>query len=500
MDKNRVPVIVGAAQLTHREKTPTQLDPLRMMAEVSRMAAQDALLSDLPRVDTLYVVNCISKELKAPARDLSNLLRIEPAEAGYTLIGASAPQWLVNRVAERIYRGQTEVALICGAEAFYTHSEVPPMGHGMALYFSEDQASLAKRFAGDVRKPITDLELRYGLVLPVTLYALFENALRAHRGRSFEEHTAELSSFCARFSEIAARNPHAWFRQAKTAAELAAATDANRMIVYPYTKWMCSIMDVNQAAAVLLTSLAKAEALGVPRERMVFLRGAGEAEDSFIVSERPDLWASPSVADAVRQALGQGPISLDEVEFLDFYSCFPAAPRIAGETLGLSPADSRPLTVTGGMPYFGGPGNNYALHAICHVVERLRHSPRSFGLVQALSWFISKHAAGLYSGEPGQMPWKPQDSKAKARLYPRVRVVEKPQGAVRVESYALTYGRDGSPKSAVVFCRDAVGDRCLAAVDPEAGVLEQMAREEPIGRLGGISWDESESKNRFHFS
>jgi acetyl-CoA C-acetyltransferase len=499
MNKNKIPVLVGIAQLVRREKTVAQLDPLQMMAEASQAAVRDATLCDLAKVDTLYMVNCLSKNLSEPVRDLSNLLGIRPVETGYTGIGATAPQWFVNRAAERIFSGKSEMVLICGAEAFYTHEKIQSMAQTLDDYSVDDPSSRHSRFVGDVRRPLTNLEMHYGLVLPVAMYAIFENALRAHWKKSMSDHFEELSSFCANMSEIAARNPFSWSQKARSAGGVAAVEGENRMIVYPYTKWMCSNMIVNQAAAVVMTNLAKAETMGIPKGKMVFLRGCGDAEDVFLVSERPQLWASPSVADAVNLAIGQVPVSLDEVEYLDLYSCFPSAPRIVREMLQISPEDPRSLTVTGGMACFGGAGNNYSLHAICQMVEILRQNPEAFGLVQALSWFISKHSVGIYSSNPGKTLWTPHDSQKKTTPYPRVNVVKEAAGKGMVESYIVVYGREGQPNAATVLGRDENGSRFLARVRPEGGVIEQMTREEPIGRFGKVEHDTSTLTNWFYF-
>lgn len=499
MDKYKIPVLVGIAQLTHHEKTEEQLDPLQMMAEVSQAAAKDSTLGDLVKVDTLYIVNCLSKNLNEPVQLLSNLLGIHPVETGYTGIGATAPQWFVNRAAQKIFSGKSELVLICGAEAFYTRGKVQTMSHALSNYLECDPSSRQWRFVGDVRRPVTDLESRYGLVLPVTMYALFENALRAHWGKSMPDHLEELSSFCSSLAETAAHNPFSWAKKALSAKEIATAKGGNRMIVYPYTKLMCSNMNVNQAAAVVMTNLAKAEANGIPREKMVFLRGCCDAEDVFFVSERPQLWGSPSIVDAVNLALEQAHVSLDEVEYLDFYSCFPSAPRIVREMLRISPKDHRPLSVTGGMPYFGGPGNNYSLHAICRLVEILRQNPEAFGLVQALSWFISKHSVGIYSGNQGKTPWLPHDPQKKIVQYPRVNVVNEATGKGVVESYVVVYGREEQPNAATVLGRDENGNRFLASVKPDGGIIEQMTREEPIGRSGKVEYDASTLTNLFYF-
>jgi len=501
MDKNKIPVLIGVGQLTNREKTPGQLDPIKMMAEASRNASRDATLDNLIKVDTLYVVNCLSRFLKNPFEGLSRELNFSPTETGYTGIGATAPQWFVNRAAERIYRGSSELVLICGAEAFYTNGRPRSMEKAILDLLAVKRSDPDSRYIGDMRVPFSHLEEQYGLIAPVVVYSILENALRAHWKISIEDHFRELCFFCAQFSEVASRNPFAWTQKARSAEEIGTVNKTNRMITFPYTKLMCSNMIVNQAAALIMTSLGKAEALGIPKDKIVFFRGSGDAEDVWLVSERPNLWASPSVRVAVNQALSQIPLSIDEVEYLDFYSCFPCAPRITCEMLDISSEDSRPLTITGGMPAFGGPGNNYAMHAICQMVNKLRKNPESFGLVQALSWFISKHSVGVYSGNPGNKPWVPSNRghmKKKSQGYEPVNVVEEARGKSRVESYTVLYGRDGEPYEGIVIGRETSNNRFLAKVKPEKGLLGAMTREEIIGRRGKVEYDPSSATNWFY--
>jgi len=500
VDKNKIPVLVGIGQLIHREKTKDQMDPLKMMADAGRIAAEDAGIGNVTKVDTLYVVNCLSRSLENPCEALSEEIGCTPSETGYTGIGATAPQWFVNRTAERIYEGSSELALICGGESFYTHGKTRSL-HEATFDFVRECRSPSQHM-GDMRVPFSVFEEQYGLVMPLTMYSLMENALRAHWGESIEDHFRELCAFCAHFSEIASRNPFAWFRKARTASEIGRINETNRMVAFPYTKLMCSNMTVNQAAALVMTSLAKAEALGIAEDKMVFLRGCSDAEDIWLVSERPNLWASPSVRVAVNQALDQSSISIDDVAYLDFYSCFPCAPRVTREMLDISREDARPLTVTGGMPAFGGPGNNYALHSICQMVDKLRSDPDSFGLVQALSWFISKHSVGIYSGRAGEAGWRPPNNgriKRKGDKYQPVKLHKETSGKARVESYTVLYDRDGEPHAAIVIGRDESENRFLASVEPEKSIFEQMTREEIIGKRGKVKYDPATEKNWFYF-
>ncbi len=274
------------------------------------------------------------------------------------------------------------------------------------------------------------------------------------------------------------------------------------MVAFPYTKLMCSNMTVNQGAALIMTNLEKAESLGIPKDKIVFLRGFGDAEDVWLVSERPDMWASPSVRVAVNQALDHIHLSIDEIEFLDFYSCFPCAPRITREMLGISRKDSRPLTITGGMPAFGGPGNNYAMHAICRMVTQLREKPEAFGLVQALSWYVSKHSVGVYSGSPGEIT-RMHENKGRSGLkneeYKPVNVVTEARGKAKVESYTVLYDREGEPYAATVIGRGEDDNRFIAKIKPEKNVLEQMTREEIIGKRGRVEYDSKDALNWFYF-
>ncbi len=201
MNKKKVPVLVGVGQLVNREKTPDQMDPLKMMNQAVRIAAKDAGISSLGKIDTLYVVNCLSKVLKNPCEEFSERLDCTPAETGYTGIGATAPQWFVNRVAERIYKGSSELALICGAEAFYTHGKALSLYEAMLDFFGEDRTLGQSSYVGDTRLPYNALEEQYGLIMPLTMYILLWKTPCGHTGRCPWRIT---SGICV----LSARGPH----------------------------------------------------------------------------------------------------------------------------------------------------------------------------------------------------------------------------------------------------------------------------------------------------
>lgn len=486
---NRRPVIIGVGQCVHRPEDPSEIKmPLDLIEMAILRAEEDSGIKSLAqKVDTLCLVNIFSRPYDNPLSELSSRLRARPEHKAYTWMGATAPQWFVNRTAEKLFSGKARLGLICGGEAFYSR-RLETEGKGDMFeqwYFPPRKPWMA----GDLRDPLTDLELKYGLILPINIYPLFENALRYHHSLSIEDHVKELGEFCSAFSSIAAKNPYAWFKNGKTSDEIVGPSDTNRMVSFPYTKSMCSMMQVDQAAALFLTDVQTASELGVPRENWIYLLGSGDASDVWYVSERIDYYSSPSVKVAAHKAMEQGGVSLQEIDYLDLYSCFPSPPRVTQTTLGIPKHDPRPLTVTGGMPYFGGPGNNYSMHAICKMVELLRQDPAKIGLVQALSWFINKHSVGIYSGQAGPDRWSPippETYQAELDQLKGPPLVEEASGEATAETYTLFHDREGRPESATIIGRLDDGTRFLSKTEKDEGTLEAMMKQEFIGKQGKV--------------
>ena len=497
MGARRQPVIVGVGQVVNRTDDPhALLEPLEMMARAAERAAADA---EAPRclaeVDSITVVNVICWSYGDAPGALAARLGARPAETVYTSVGGNSPQWRVNVTADRIARGEVRLALIAGAEAM--HALRIARKHGVDLPWTPP--AQPKAMVGDTRMGSNEVELRHHARMPTRIYPLFENALRAHRGWDLERHRRFLAEFAARFAAIARDNPYAWFRDGKTATEIGTVTPANRMIAFPYPKFMNAIMDVDQAAALLLTDTETARTLAIPEEKWVYLWAGADGHDHWYVSDRVNYWSSPAIRLLTEEALTRQDVSVEGIRFFDFYSCFPCAPQITAEMLGLRLDDPRPFTVTGGLPYHGGPGNNYVTHAIATMVERLRTEPGSLGLVTGIGWYLTKHAVGLYASAPPPRPWaRPDPAAIQARLdaEPHPELVIEAQGRASVETYTVVHDRDGAPEVGILVLRLADGRRCWANVT-DGDVLDAMEREEFIGRPGRVRFHEPTGVNVF---
>ena len=266
-------------------------------------------------------------------------------------------------------------------------------------------------------------EISHSVFEAYLTFALFDNARRAHIGTGLDDHRAALGRIMSPMTEIAAGSPHAWFPVARGADEIATPTPDNRMVAYPYTKLMTAIMDVDMAAALVLASTEKADALGVPEERRVYLRGWGYAEDPAHVAGHPELWRSPAMAAAASAALAGAGIGTDDVAHLDLYSCFASSVCFALDALGIGPDDARAgaVTQTGGLPYHGGPGSNYMTHSLAAMAETLRDHAGSYGVVSGVGMHMQKHAYGVWSTDPGSgVVTDPEPYRAAAQPVPIV--------------------------------------------------------------------------------
>ena len=492
----RQPILVGVGQLTNRPAEPREVvEPLEMMALAARRAAGDAGIPHrLAEVDSLTVINVISRAYADPTGFLAARLGITAADRVYTSMGGNSPQWRVNETAERIARGEARLALIAGAEAMYGLQLARRAG--AKLDWAEAGAPAV---VGDNRWGNNDVEQRHHAQMPTNVYPLFENALRARRNWSIERHRSHLARLCARMAAVARDNPYAWFRDGKTADEIAAVGENNRMIAFPYPKFMNAIISVDQAAALLMTDVGTARALCIPERKWVYVRGCGDAFDHWFVSERVDFSSSPALRLAGQYALAQARLRIDQLDHFDLYSCFPCAVQIAAEMLGIPIDDPRPLTVTGGLPYHGGPGNNYSTHAVACMVERLRAQPGSSGMVTGVGWYLTKHAVGIYSSVPPDHPFARPDPKRYQHVvddeaHPALAVAGNGPGTV--ETYTVQHDRDGSPSVGIVVVRLADGRRCWATIG-DASTLERIEREEFIGQRGRVRHDATAQINVF---
>jgi len=489
-DPERIPVVIASGQALERTDL---VNPVDLMVR-----ACEAALADVPalrdRIDRLSVVDVMTKVGPAPATELATRLGLGPDTAPeVTTVGGNTPQWLVNRAASEIAAGSLSVTLIAGAEAIRSSRARRHRG----LPRDEGVSDLAADpVVGDDRPGYGAAELAIALLAPVHVYPLFETVLAARAGRNGPAQRAAIGELMAPFTDVAAAHPYAWFPERRTAGDIATPSADNRVVCEPYTKRMTAFLGSDQAAAIIVCSLGAARRAGVA-DRAVFVWSGAEAVDVRFVSARPDPGRSPAIRAAglalfaaATEAAGRT-IGVDDLDRMDLYSCFPSAVQMAAEALGLATDDPRGLTVTGGLPYFGGPGNNYTTHAIATLTDELRDgggTATRLGLATGLGWFVTKHALGIYGSTPPPAGFRRGDTSAAQSAIDSsaVDVVDGLDAPERATVVAATVWRDndGSAAGAPVIARLSDG-RHMAVSPADEAVVTAMGDTDLPGLIGG---------------
>lgn len=470
------PVLVGAAQLEQRIQAPEEgKEPIELMIDACRMAAEDAgCPALLAQANSVRVIRGWWR-YQNPAKALCEAFGNIRAQTAITPFGGNMVQSVVNRSALEIQSGEHEVIVITGAEC--GHSQARARRTGTKLKWRDLDGTPDLQIGEDT--PMSHpRELALNIVRPTHMYPIMELARRHHLGEGVAQHLRRISELWADFSAVAAENPHAWLRTARSAEEIRTPSPANRPVSFPYAKLMNSNNKVDQAAALIMCSERRAAALGADRAKWVYPWTGTDAHDHCFVSNRDNLYSSPAIRIAGGRALELAGLAPKELDMVDLYSCFPIAVQVAAAELGLSPTQR--LSVTGGLTFAGGPLNSYVMHSIARMVELLRTAPGKKGLISANGGFLTKHAFGIYSAAPPKQPFQYAAPQAEVDALPFRELAEDYRGGATVEGYAVIYNGEG-PHTAHIAARLDGGERAWANCR-DADVLEAMTREEFCGR------------------
>ncbi len=463
----RTPVLVAHGQVNHREAAQDNtLEPVDLMAAAAHQAADARVLAE---IDSIRVVNVLSVHYRDPALLLGHRIGAGTFSTRYSGIGGNVPQTLVNRACADIQQGRAEVVLVAGAEMWRTRTRL--RADGQRLAYTEQDESVALPEGSNENVPMAGAaEDRIQLDRPAYIYPLFEQALRVSTGESVDDHRRRVAELWARFNQVAVQNPHAWIRKPVAAEDISQPGPANRMISWPYTKLMNSNNMVDQGAALILTSAEAASRLGIPDDRWVFPYAGTDAHDTYAISERAELHRSPAIRIGGTRALELAGLGIDDMNYVDLYSCFPSAVQVAAAELGL-PADdaARPLTVTGGLTFAGGPWNNYVAHSIATMAGLLIANPGSRGLITANGGYLTKHSFGVYGTQPPKSEFRWEDTQSAVDSEPTRTAVTEWEGVGTVEAWTTPFDRDGRPEKAFLSVRTSDERRTLAVISRPVG-------------------------------
>jgi len=495
MISDNTPIIIGVGQVSERREDDDyqSLSPMDLAGNALANAIEDSGSDLAAYIDTIAAIRQfeISTNIAVapfgksnnPPRSIGKRVGANPKRAILEITGGQAPQKLVGELATDITDGKSELAAIVGSEAISTM---------LTLLKGDKKPDWSEESDGDIDdrgygvKGLFDRALiNNGLTGPITGYALFDNARRHRLGLSVNEYQSEIGTLYAPFTDVAHKNPHAASPKLLSPAEIAIASDKNRMISHPYLRHMASRDQVNQGAAIILSSVGKARELGIAEEKWVYIHASTNAKEASIM-ERSDLSSCASAVQVVQQALNiaghrdgnDAPLTMRDMCYLDLYSCFAFPIFTIMDAFNLNHDDKRGLTLTGGLPFFGGAGNNYSSHGIAEAVIRARRDPKAFALVGANGGAMSKYACGIYSTRPtswdtikrwDDMPDTP----------PSFEVADEYDGGAIIESYTIAPNKKGAV--ATIIARTSDDKRVAAMINQETDVMQRLSDDDAIG-------------------
>jgi len=491
---DNTPVLIGVGQITEKSADLNAASsPLQLMEQATFAAIGDAgLITDATKeIDAIVVVKSFREPMRNTPEALANLLGATSAQRWIIPDGGYGPQYLVNLFSQEIAHGKHQMVLMTGAEAMATGRKIVKSGQKIPWNIPSDSDP---DFLYAVPEMWNEHERLHGIWQASHVYPLFENALRHHLNRSIEDHQLAMGTLFSRLSEVAVRSPHAWFPVRRSPEDIAWPSESNRYVGWPYTKYMNAMNQINQSASVLLTSVGHARSLGVDPSRWVFLHGCADVTEIWDVTQRVNYHSAPAISILGRESLAMARINIEDITHIDLYSCFPSAVAIACRELGIPEDDPRDLTVTGGLAFHGGAGNNYVMNSIAAMADQLREDPGTYGLVTANGGYLSRHSAGIYSTLPPEGPWQRPDPvfyQQEIDALDSPVFTESPDGKAAIETYSVVFGRDNHPDFGIVIGRlgsnPETGTRFISRVTPDTDVLMDMTQSDYIGRVGKVS-------------
>ncbi|TFF93423.1 MAG: hypothetical protein EU543_03670 [Promethearchaeota archaeon] len=489
------PILISGAQYTHRKSIKERLDPLTLMVKSAEKAFNINNSENLKEfIDALYMVNINSWSYQDAPGELSEILHLNPNEKTYLSDGGNTPQMLVNRAARRIYDGKKKCILIIGGEASYSVYQAKKG----RIKLSWPKKADPDYMEGQIWHGTNKFENKYNLIIPPYSYALFETAYRAAMELNIKQHRNQMGILFENFSNVAAQNPYAWTQKSYTKGEIITPSHNNRMICYPYTKRMCSNMFVDQSAAVLMISEEIAKELEIPKQKWVYLMGTSDFQNIFDITRRAKLFVSPAANIGSKIALKQAGLSLDNIDIFDIYSCFPSIVEIISKEIGLKENENRPLTLTGGLPFFGGPWSNYSLHAIATAIEKIQQNPNLTIMVIANGGYNTKQSFGIYSKKPPKLGFDELNTKEvqeKILNEELAEPIKRANGIIKILAYTLIYERDGTRKYGIAIGRVNKNKQTIGIIKGTDEELSELERIEFVGEQYPINYDQEIGKN-----
>jgi acetyl-CoA C-acetyltransferase len=388
------PVVVGIGSIQQKGNFKDLDEALVLMEQATQKAIEDSTNKDVTKyIDEISVPKGFWK-YRDPARWIAERNNIEKVKTSITKIGV-LQQNLLNTACNKIVNGEISASLIIGGESRYKilRSKIENQKYiETELNINPDNYIKASE---DLTLREEEKELGS---MAVGYYAILESALRASLKKDLNGHNDDIAHMYSNFSKIAANNIDGWNEQPIDASLIKYQSKKNPLQAFPYNKYHCASWNVNQSCAMIICSETVADKLNIPIKKRVYPLASSETNHMIATLQRPNLIEPIGMklaADFILDICKKHKLEIDDY---DLYSCFPVAIQMFAISLGLK-IDNQ-MTITGGMPFAGGPLNSYVLHSTVKLISKIRERKKGLGIITGVSGMMTKQSYALWSKNP----------------------------------------------------------------------------------------------------
>ena len=384
-------------------------------------------------------------------------------------------QNLINEACLKIENGEINASIILGGEARYKQlrSVIEKKE-----YFETKLDENPDFYIKAKEDLYGDEELEELGAMAVGYYATMETALRKNDNENIEEHQNNIASMYEEFSKVASNNEDAWLDHPYSKKEILETSKKNKMLAYPYNKLHCTSWNVNQSAALIICSEELANKLEIDNKKRVYPISSSENNHMIAIQQRPKLYESLGMiyaAKSINRMMEQLDIRLDAY---DLYSCFPAAVKMFSKSLELG--SELPKTITGSMPYAGGPLNSFVIHSTVKMIQKIRALEARHGLVTGVSGMMTKQSFCVW-GKEYQEQFIFDDVTERAKLDEKpVELSNIAEGEGEIIGYTIIEGSEHAYKAVLYLDDEKKHRKVVSSLDKN--FINLLMEEEWVGK------------------
>ena len=466
------PVLIGLGSIQQKGNYNQLDEALILMDKAFKKAIVDCTNNDITKYINEVRVPKGFWRYRDPGKWVAENNKIKSVKTTVTKVGI-LQQNLINTACEKIQNGEIKASLILGGESRF---KILRSSIENKEYIETPLNTNPDIYDKSPEKLQLDIEEKELGSMAVGYYAILESAFRFMLQNNHDDHSNYLSEIYSGYSKIAAINKDGWIEQSLDKKVIKTESKKNLRQAFPYNKYHCTSWNVNQACAIIICSEDIANKLNIPSDKRVYPLASSENNHMISTLQRPNLIEPAGMHLAAKFIMDICNENNLIPNLYDLYSCFPVAVQMFAKSLKLN--DIKDKTVTGAMPFAGGPLNSYVLHSTAKLIEKLREN-NGVGIVTGVSGMMTKQSYALWSKNPC-IDFRYEDCTKKAsEIELPVKLSDKKNGSGKIIGYTILI-KDNTNKAIIFVDTDDKKRKLITSTNKK--IIKEMQNTEWVGK------------------